>query len=313
MGKAFVEPPTLDIAKCFEDSRTNLPLLFVLSSGSDPMELFNRFAESVGMGGNKYSNISLGQGQGKKAEVMIRDATQKGTWALLQNCDLSVSWLPRLEEICETVLQEGVKSDFRLWLTSKPHPKFPLSIIQNSVKMTMEPPQGLKKNLEKTYNALDDSRLNQCRSKPSEFKKLCFCFSFFHAVILDRRKFGPIGWNKHYPFTDEDLMTSLKQLTPILDLYEKIPFNVINYLGGVINYGGRVTDDKDKRLIETILAQYIKIEALREGFKLCKGSDIYRQVEAENQEDYLEYIETLPLNPEPEVFGLHPNAEISTA
>ena len=98
-----------------------------------------------------------------------------------------------------------------------------------------------------------------------------------------------------------------------MDLYEKIPFNVINYLGGVINYGGRVTDDKDKRLIETILAQYIKIEALREGFKLCKGTDIYRQVEAETQEDYLEYIETLPLNPEPEVFGLHPNAEISTA
>jgi dynein heavy chain len=75
MGRAFVEPPTLDIAKCFEDSKTNLPLLFVLSTGSDPMEDFVRFAESVGMGGNKYSAISLGQGQGKKAEVMIRDAT----------------------------------------------------------------------------------------------------------------------------------------------------------------------------------------------------------------------------------------------
>ena len=83
MGKKFVEPPTLDIAKCFEDSRTNIPLLFVLSTGSDPMEDFIRFAESVGMGGNKYQNISLGQGQGKKAEVMIREATQKGTWALL--------------------------------------------------------------------------------------------------------------------------------------------------------------------------------------------------------------------------------------
>ncbi len=139
----------------------------------------------------------------------------------------------------------------------------------------------MKKNLEKTYNALSDDRLNECRSKTVEYKKLVFCFSFFHAIILDRRKFGPIGWNKHYPFTDEDLSTSRKQLVPLLDMYEKILFDVINYLGGVINYGGRVTDDKDKRLIETILAQYIKSEALREGFKFSKTNDVYKQIDAE--------------------------------
>lgn len=177
----------------------------------------------------------------------------------------------------------------------------------------MEPPQGLKKNLEKTYSALTDARLSQCRSKPAEYRKLVFCFCFFHAIILDRRKFGPIGWNKQYPFTDEDLNTSLKQLLPILNDYDKIPYDVINYLGGVINYGGRVTDDKDKRLLETVLLQYIRPEAMRENFKFCKGDDTYRQIEAETQEQYLEYIETLPLTPAPEVFGLHPNADISTA
>jgi dynein heavy chain len=46
-GREYVESPTLIIAKCFEDSATNLPLLFVLSSGTDPMEDFVRFAESV--------------------------------------------------------------------------------------------------------------------------------------------------------------------------------------------------------------------------------------------------------------------------
>lgn len=76
---------------------------------------------------------------------------------------------------------------------------------------------------------------------------------FFHAVILDRRKFGPIGWNKPYSFTMEDLDTCIKQLPPILEDYDKIPFDVLNYLGSIINYGGRVIDDKDKRLIETIL------------------------------------------------------------
>jgi dynein heavy chain len=51
----------------------------------------------------------------------------------------------------------------------------------------------------------------------------------------------------------EDLDTCIKQLPPILEDYDKIPFDVLNYLGSIINYGGRVIDDKDKRLIETIL------------------------------------------------------------
>jgi dynein heavy chain len=57
---------------------------------------------------------------------------------------------------------------------------------------------------------------------------------------------------------------------------------VLNYIGAEINYGGRVTDDKDKRLVETILFQYIKPEALRENFKFSKTSDLYRQIDAEN-------------------------------
>ena len=66
--------------------------------------------------------------------------------------------------------------------------------------MTLEPPAGLKKNMEKTYKTLDAGFLNSCK-KTQEFKKLVFCYSFFHAIILNRRKFGSIGWNKQYPFT----------------------------------------------------------------------------------------------------------------
>jgi len=42
-----------------------------------------------------------------------------------------------------------------------------------------------------------------------------------------------------------------------LDNYDEIPYKVINYLGSEINYGGRVTDDKDVRLIKNILETYI--------------------------------------------------------
>ena len=39
----------------------------------------------------------------------------------------------------------------------------------------------------------------------------------------------------------------------LLDEYEQIPWKVLNFLGAEINYGGRVTDDKDKILIRSIL------------------------------------------------------------
>jgi dynein heavy chain len=54
------------------------------------------------------------------------------------------------------------------------------------------------------YNLKDEKELNAC-NKVDEYKKLLFGFCLFHAVIQDRRKFGPIGWNIPYEFTNEDL------------------------------------------------------------------------------------------------------------
>lgn len=48
----------------------------------------------------------------------------------------------------------------------------------------------------------------------------------------------------------------------LTELYDFVPYDVLNYIGAEINYGGRVTDDKDKRLISTILRTYIRPEIL---------------------------------------------------
>lgn len=309
LGKDYILSPTFDLGKCFKDSNIYTPMIFVLSSGSDPVADFLRFAEEQNFG-SKYETISLGQGQGVKAEKMIKEGSLKGIWVLLQNCHLAKSWMPELERVVEEI-NENVHKDFRLWLSSMPESFFPISVLQNGIKMTMEPPKGLRNNLLRSYNNLDDKELSDCK-KPGVFKKLLFGFCFFHAIIQDRRKFGPIGWNIAYEFTNEDLTVCKRQLKLFLDEYDEVPYKVLNYLGAEINYGGRVTDDKDVRLIKTILTNYVNADVLNDGYKFS-SSGLYYSMAAGDQADYIRYIESLPLDPNPEAFGLHENAAITNA
>jgi len=310
-GQRFIESPPFEIEACFRDSYAVTPLIFVLTSGSDPTKDFMAFAESYG---RKVSAISLGQGQGPLAESLIRQGILRGSWILLQNCHLASSWMPTLEQICESLDPAEVHEDFRLWLTSMPSETFPVSVLQNGIKLTKEPPKGLRANLKQVYFNLDDDELSTT-NKPEVFRKLLFGLCFFHALVQERRKFGPLGWNIPYEFNDTDLEISRAQLELYLNKYDEIPYKVIHVLTSVMNYGGRVTDAIDSRTIDVILRKFYTPEVLLSTGYSFSESGIYRSIEVEEnfQEEYLKYIDGLPVNAEPEVFGLHENANISCA
>lgn len=63
-----------------------------------------------------------------------------GNWVFLANCHLSLSWMPQLDKLVEQLQVEEPHPSFRLWLSSSPHPDFPISILQAGIKMTTEPP-----------------------------------------------------------------------------------------------------------------------------------------------------------------------------
>ena len=333
MGRQFIEPPQFDLGSCYEDSTCATPLIFVLTPGADPMTELYKIADELGFGAKRLLVISMGQGQGDIAFNAIQEAQDKGTWVCLQNCHLCVSWMPTLERICEELSPDRVHANFRLWLTSEPSPHFPAYILQNGVKMTNEPPKGMRANLMGSYHAVDDEFFDGCLNAAA-FKKLLFGLCFFHATVRERRKFGSLGWNISYVFSSPDLRISIDQLRIFLDEIEPvvptspspspsgelnggariaIPYAALNYLVGECNYGGRVTDDKDRRCLLNILSDFYNASIVENDRYVFSPSGTYFAPPEGTLEETKDYIRELPYSEGPEVFGLHDNANISCA
>ena len=308
LSDEFIESPPFDLAGAYHDSTNTSPLIFILSPGADPIPNLQNLAKQHGMD-EKLRILSLGQGQGKIAQNFIETGQANGEWICLQNCHLSSSWMPELERIQELQNEDTINPEYRLWLTSMPTTVFPVPVLQSGLKITNEPPKGLKANLKRTYNEIEEPQYEDC-TKPREYKKMLFALAYFHAVILERRKFGAIGWNISYEWMNSDFFMSQAQLKMFLDQQPEVPYTALNYLVAEINYGGRVTDDKDVELIKSLLKRYFCPDILRDEYRLSLLDTYYAPKEGTLQQT-VDYINTLPLEDDPEIFGLHPNANIT--
>lgn len=135
---------------------------------------------------------------------------------------------------------------------------------------------------------------------------------FFHALISGRIKFGAQGWSKKYPFNDGDLTICGQVLVNYLNNAEKlgtdVPWPDLRYIFGEIMYGGHITDPWDRRVNNTYLKVLVTPELLS-GANLAPG---FKSPDASKMEyaHYTKYIDDRFPPEVPQMFGLHPNAEI---
>lgn len=167
----------------------------------------------------------------------------------------------------------------------------------------------MRANLKRTYMNLSQEVLDN-EHKPQIWRKLIFNFAFFHAVVQERRKFGPLGWNIRYEFNDSDLETTNTMLKLFLETQDEIPWDALQFVTGEINYGGRVTDELDQKCLSCILKIYCSPDSLKDEHRFSPSGLYYAPPDG-TIDVYRDYIDALPLNAEPEVFGMHGNADIS--
>ena len=309
LGAKYGEAVPFDLALSFEDASAATPVFFLLSAGvAVPLEQLRSMGAPLGKteDDGKFVVVSLGQGQEPVAEKALDAMAAAGGWALLQNIELVARWLPKLEKKLEALVEDA-HADFRVFLSALPQKVVPGGVLQNSIKLTNEPPSGLKANLLRAYGSFTDA-IWENSAKPAELKSITFALCFFHSVVCERRKFGPIGWNRGYPFNPGDLSVCITVANNYLEANPKIPWDDLRYIFGEIMYGGHITDAKDRRLCNSYLLSYVREELLDQldffpRFAVPPNSFSHRQ--------YCEYIEERLAAETPAAYGLHANSAIN--
>jgi dynein heavy chain len=312
LGEEFVFQPPFSMSMTYNFTTAQTPCLFVLYPGVDPTSWVEGLGKEKNITAENglFCNISMGQGQEKRADETIKIMSQKGGWVFLQNVHLMQTWLPTLDEKLETLTPH---KNFRVFISAEPPPlsymkNIPEGLLQSCLCVANEPPSDLKANLTRAWATFSQERIDAC-SKTDAFKSCLFGLSFFHSVMLGRRRFGFQGWSRAYGFNMGDLNICANVLESYLNKKTKvIPWQDLRYMFGEIMYGGHITDFFDRRTNNTYLSVIFNESLMK------KGELAPRLVSPDaTQWDYDMYsqliIKSLP--PEsPVIYGLHPNAEI---
>jgi len=299
---------------CYNDSSKNTPIYFILSPGTDVVSDLDQLARKLDfVKGETYFNVSMGQGQDVIAEALLVQAAKSGHWVILNNVHLMPRWLKRLEKMLDDFQNDGDETheSFRLFLTSDPSKGIPNGILNRTIKLTNEPPTGLKANLKRSMSTFAKETFDEMQNKT---RAILFGLCHFHSLMTERKKFGPMGFNMQYPFSLGDLRDSAVCLNNYMEHADSnIPWEDLRYIFGQIMYGGHIVNDYDRVMCLEYL-NFIMADGLLDEMELYPYADgesqSFKCPAPTTYQRYLEHIDEELREETPIAYGLHPNAQI---
>eukprot|EP00397_Hematodinium_sp_SG-2012_P000031 GEMP01000031.1.p1 GENE.GEMP01000031.1~~GEMP01000031.1.p1 ORF type:complete len:4639 (+),score=1050.01 GEMP01000031.1:391-14307(+) len=312
LGSKFTAPVSDQISDIYDESGSRKAVLYLLTAGSDPTNNIDELAKKK----KKFptDKVSMGEGQEVVAYEKMKNGFINGSWVILQNCHLGIGFMNQMEDIL--VKTGDIDEDFRLWITTEITNRFPIGLLQMTIKVTLEPPAGLKAGLYRTYTTMVTQEMLD-KVDHEKWRVLVFVQAFMHSIVQERRKFGPIGWCVPYEFNNSDLEACLlfleKHLSSTIMVGQPLSWVTIQYMVAEVQYGGRITDDLDRELFNGYSLRWFCDEAFKNTFAFNNYVSDYTYKIPEGLEivNYREYIDTIPPVDPPTIFGLHTNADLT--
>merc|ERR1711972_164366 len=312
LGSRFTAPVTDAILDIYQESAARKPVLYLLSAGTDPASMIDELAKKR----KKFptDKVSMGEGQERVACEKNTAAFITGGWVILQNCHLGIDYMCEIEETLTKTPE--IDESYRLWITCEITSRFPIGLLQMAIKVTLQPPAGLKAQLFRTYNTMITQETLD-KVDHEKWRTLLYVMAVLHSIVQERRKFGPIGWCVPYEFNNSDLDASLlfleKHLSMTILVGAPLSWVTIQYMVAEAQYGGRITDDLDRELFNTYTIKYMCEDIFKASFTFNNypSEYNYKIPEGLDIQNYKDAIETIPPVDSPLIFGLHPNADLT--
>jgi dynein heavy chain len=247
-----------------------------------------------------------------RPQECLESGHRRGHWVILNNVHLMPRWLVHVEKLFDEYALEGSHEAFRVFLSSDPSVSIPNGILERSIKLTNDPPSGLKANLKQAFCAFSKEDYEELEPRT---RGILFALCHFHAIMLERRKFGSKGFNMMYPFAIGDLKNSASVLLNYMEnAPTKVPWEDLRYLFGEIMYGGHIVNDFDRVMTNEYLQFYMRDDILDEmdmfPYPDVKLDYFHAPQTSAAYDKVLEQIDGQLTGDSPLAFGLHPNAEI---
>lgn len=284
------------------------PVMLLTTVGLD---VSNRVEQIAASSKVQLTSIAMGSAEGfVQAEAAIQSASRTGVWVMLKNMHLAPSWLTHLGK---KVLKLKPHASFRLIITCELLENIPKSFLKMSRVCMFEKATGVKSGVaESLQSILKDGT----ESKPIEKQRVYLQAVWLHNIVKDRLRYAPLGWSKQYDYNDSDLDFALSLIDSWIEMSAKgrqnvdprsIPWVALKTIMKESVYGGRLENDFDQKVLNSLVDHLFSEKCFEQDFKLSEGASLAAP-SGSRIDQYISWSQSLP-NSTPAWSGLAEDAE----